>query len=155
MYRYFIECSLFILVIVLMQVQYGFADFDKADTDGDGWSDVFEKKLGTDAANKDSQPSSIDDPDMDGLTNEEERAINTDPTDPDTDNDGLSDRQEAMNRTSDPLKADTDEDGSNDFIEIIDGTNPRVPDSDGDGWLDGAEKLAGSDPLDRSSTPKN
>ena len=155
MNKCFFLLFLIIIMAVFVPVQSGLTDLDKSDSDGDGWSDVFEKKLGSDTANKDSQPNAIDDPDMDGLTNEEERAINTDPTDPDSDNDGLSDRQEAMNRASDPLKADTDQDGSSDFIEIIDGTNPRIPDSDGDGWLDGAEKLAGSDPLDRSSTPKN
>ena len=50
---------------------------------------------------------------------------------------------------------DTDNDGLNDFYEIIKDTNPRFPDSDGDGWLDKAEIDAGSDPKNHTSTPKN
>jgi len=45
--------------------------------------------------------------------------------------------------------------GIDDFNEILNGTNPRRPDSDGDGWLDKAEVDAASDPNDYSSTPKD
>jgi len=45
--------------------------------------------------------------------------------------------------------------GIDDFNEILNGTNPRHPDSDGDGWLDKAEVDAASDPNDYSSTPKD
>lgn len=87
--------------------------------------------------------------------NEKERDYGTDPTDPDTDNDGLSDSQEVSWEKSDPLDSDTDDDGLNDLNEILNGTNPRFPDSDGDGWLDKAEVDAGSDPNNYSSTPKD
>jgi hypothetical protein len=100
-------------------------------------------------------PDPSADPDLDGLVNEKEKYYGTDPTDPDTDNDNLSDYQEITWDKSDPLHADTDNDGLNDFYEILYGTNPRLPDSDGDGWLDKAEIDAGSDPNNYSSVPKD
>ena len=153
--RRFILSCLLVLLAGSLTAEKGYSDMNMADSDGDGWSDVFETKLDTNPENRESYPKSIEDPDLDGLTNVEERAANTDPTDPDSDNDGLSDRQEAMNQYTQPLRSDSDRDGSNDFTEIIDGTKPHIPDSDGDGWLDGAEKDAGSDPLDLTSTPGN
>jgi hypothetical protein len=53
-------------------------------------------------------PISLADSDPDGLKNSEERDAGTDPTDPDTDNDGLSDFQEVSSQASDPSAADTD-----------------------------------------------
>lgn len=46
---------------------------------------------------------------------------------------------------------DTDEDGLTDSEEAALGTDPNNPDSDGDGLSDGAEALAGTDPLDARS----
>ena len=60
---------------------------------------------------------------------------------------------------TDPAKSDTDNDGVNDKVEIDQGTNPTVPnespvvDFDGDGWMNDAEKLFGSDPNDMDSVP--
>ena len=42
---------------------------------------------------------------------------------PDTDGDGLSDADEALNYT-DPLRADTDGDGMSDLWEVENGTDP-------------------------------
>jgi thiol-disulfide isomerase/thioredoxin len=63
------------------------------------------------------------DNDGDGLTNEEEAELGTDPDEADTDGDGLSDREETI-VTTDPLVADTDGDGYSDGDEIADGSNP-------------------------------
>jgi len=63
------------------------------------------------------------DPDGDGLTNEEEEALGTDPQLEDTDGDGLSDRSETIVGT-DALDPDTDGDGVDDGQEIDDETNP-------------------------------
>jgi hypothetical protein len=60
-----------------------------------------------------------------------------DPLDPDDDNDGLSDIQEAGFGT-DPLMADTDEDGIDDPVELDSITNPLLADSDTDGRCDGS-----------------
>ena len=125
------------------------------DSDGDGWPDQYEKKLGTDPKDSKSTPDPLADNDLDGLVNENERDWGTDPTDPDTDNDNLSDYQEVAWKKSDPRDSDSDNDGLNDFNEVLKGTNPLVPDSDGDEWLDKAEIDAGSDANDYSSTPTN
>ncbi|WP_243854540.1 YPDG domain-containing protein, partial [Canibacter zhoujuaniae] len=70
------------------------------DTDGDGTPDV------TDT-----------DDDGDGLTDEEEQALGTDPKNPDTDGDGLTDGQEKELGTN-PTNPDTDGDGINDGDEV-------------------------------------
>lgn len=57
----------------------------------------------------------------------------------DSDADGLAD-QEEINLGTNPLKADSDHDGVNDCAEInIYGTDPLNPDTDGDGVKDGDE----------------
>ncbi|MEM0898225.1 MAG: hypothetical protein AAGJ79_15235 [Verrucomicrobiota bacterium] len=58
---------------------------------------------------------------------------------PDRDNDGLDNEVETNTGT---------------FVDANDtGTNPRVRDTDGDGFSDGTEVRLGSDPTDASSTP--
>lgn len=65
---------------------------------------------------------------------------------PDTDQDGLSDAQEAEIGTS-PTSADTDADGLFDREEVMAyKTNPLNPDTDGDTYLDGAEVKNGYNP---------
>lgn len=57
------------------------------------------------------QTAFAQDSDNDGLTDEQERILGTDPKNPDTDSDGLRDGEEYFDYFTDPLKADTDEDG--------------------------------------------
>ncbi len=104
-----------------------------ADSDGDGLADEEEQRLGTDPNNPDS--------DGDGLSDYEEvRTHGTDPLKADTDGDGLSDGDEINVRHTDPLKTDTDDDGIPDKIEIDSGCmDPNNNDSDGDSYLDGVE----------------
>lgn len=91
--------------------------------------------------------SGTGDSDGDGLTNEREAALGTDPLNPDTDGDGLSDGDEVDVYQTDPLNPDTDGDGLTDGDEIqIHQTDPRNPDTDGDGRSDGDEIAGGSDP---------
>ncbi|KXK26970.1 MAG: hypothetical protein TR69_WS6001000994 [candidate division WS6 bacterium OLB20] len=100
-------------------------------------------------------PVDPNDEDGDGLTNEEEIELGTDPNDPDTDDDGLTDGFEVEYDSDgsdlDPLDPDTDEDGTEDGFEDFDddglnnieeqvyGTNPFIPDTDRDGAGDGEE----------------
>lgn len=64
----------------------------------------------------------------------------------DSDGDGLSDQEEAVLGTN-PHDPDTDHDGLNDYEEVkIYHTDPKNPDTDGDGFLDGQEVKAGFDP---------
>jgi hypothetical protein len=65
------------------------------------------------------------DTDQDGLSDEEETALQTDPKIPDTDSDGLTDREEANVYETSPLSADTDGDGFLDKQELDNGFNPN------------------------------
>lgn len=79
------------------------------------------------------------DGDGDGLRNEEERQHGTDPTDRDSDDDGLSDGDEVLNwgtKPSGPNSQDSDADGLLDGVDALK-CNPRDPDSDDDGRRDG------------------
>lgn len=79
---------------------------------------------------------SDDDPDGDGLTNEEEQKYGTNPYKYDTDGDGISDKDEIMLYKSNPLLIDSDGDGLSDAQEVANSSNPNNADSDGDGLLD-------------------
>jgi hypothetical protein len=108
--------------------------------------------------------------DGDGLTDDMEEAFCTDPSNADTDNDGLMDGQEDSNkngqldpRETDPCSIDSDGDGVQDGTELgLTGTdisedtdlsvfqpdldpstttNPLHSDCDGDSYSDGAEDL--------------
>ena len=89
------------------------------------------------------------DPDMDGLTNEEESEVGTNPENPDSDADGLSDGDEVHKYKSNPLAVDTDNDGLSDYEEAINyKTKPFNADSDGDGLSDKQEIIEyNTDPL--------
>lgn len=69
----------------------------------------------------------ITDTDNDGLTNTEEAQLGTNPTSADTDGDGLSDREEIRVYRTDPLDSDTDGDGYGDGEEVNNGYNPNGP----------------------------
>ncbi len=93
------------------------------------------------------------DSDGDGLSDEDEAALGTDPDDPDTDNDGLSDGEEVHQHGTDPLAADSDGDGIDDGYEVAFGLDPTdagdaALDPDGDGLSNLGEFGAGSDPND-------
>ncbi|MCH4822251.1 gliding motility-associated C-terminal domain-containing protein [Gramella lutea] len=98
--------------------------------------------------------------DNDGLSNEEEVILGTDPENPDSDGDGLTDGEEVLvvddpitdagpTVVSDPLNecdpfqtgdnCDPDNDGLTNAEETQAGTNPNDPDSDNDGLTDGEE----------------
>lgn len=71
-------------------------------------------------------PSSLDG-DHDGLTDVLEKTYGTDPKNPDTDGDGLTDGQEVNTYHTDPVKSDTDGDGYADGAEVTSGHNPSGP----------------------------
>ncbi len=89
------------------------------------------------------------DSDGDGLLDREEAQIGTDPFDPDTDKDGLSDGEEVKTFKTDPLNPDSDWDGLKDGAEVLTyKTNPLDPDTDHGGVSDGHEVIEdGTDPL--------
>ncbi len=81
-------------------------------------------------------PAGSADPDGDGLTNDDEEALGTDPALADTDGDGVNDGDEAA-AGSDPLEALSFADGDGDLVpdavEAADGTRPDDPASFADG----------------------
>jgi len=88
------------------------------------------------------------DDDSDGLSNAEEDRLGIDSLDPDTDNDGLFDREEVITYQTDPKSNDSDEDELSDYEEInIWQTDPNNSDTDDDGYLDGLEVANGYNPL--------
>lgn len=90
-----------------------------------------------------AQAAANADSDQDGLTTAEEAAIGSDPWNPDTNGDGLSDGVAVRSGLS-ATNPDMDNDGSPNAIELARGTDPFVADTDGDGALDGADAF----PLD-------
>ncbi len=93
------------------------------------------------------------DADGDGLADEEELAIGTDPNNADSDTDRLSDGFEVREFGTNPLADDSDEDGLGDGDELeVYGTDPLAVDTDGDGVDDATEIDAGTDPTDPASS---
>ena len=89
------------------------------------------------------------DSDGDGLVDSREAEIGTDPYDPDTDKDGLSDGEEVLTHNTDPLNPDSDWDALKDGPEILTyKTNPLDRDTDDGGVADGHEVIEDkTDPL--------
>lgn len=92
------------------------------------------------------------DSDADGLTDEDESILGTDPNNPDTDGDGALDGTEVAAGT-DPRNDDSDGDGLFDSTEVALGLDPRVADMDSDGFSDGLEVVANTNPELDTSRP--
>ncbi|MBI4092963.1 MAG: hypothetical protein HY420_03495 [Candidatus Kerfeldbacteria bacterium] len=73
------------------------------------------------------QASPLADSDLDGLTNDLEATLGTNPTNPDTDKDGLSDFDEVRVYRTNPSNPDTDNDGNSDGPEVQKGYSPTGP----------------------------
>jgi len=72
----------------------------------------------TTANPQDQKPVDENDLDGDGLLNDEETELGTDPRDPDSDRDGLWDGNEVKSYGTDPLNPDSDEDAIDDGREV-------------------------------------
>lgn len=95
------------------------------------------------------------DADQDGLEDMWEHEYGGDPSNPDTDGDGLLDGAEVYTYNSGVTNPDSDQDGLIDGAEVNQhGTNPTNSNTDGDQLSDGREVSAGTNPLD-ASDPSN
>lgn len=123
--------------------EYVTVDGDDWDGDDDLLSDGYEYN---NSLHMGDSSNGLSDSDGDGLPWGLEILIGTDPTDEDSDNDGLWDGDEFQIHETDPLNPNTDEDDEgDDGVEIangtdplnrIGGTTPSPGDSDGDGLSD-------------------
>ncbi len=95
-----------------------------ADLDEDGMDDDWERDNGF---NWNEPDDASGDPDSDGLTNLGEFQADTDPSDPDSDGDGLNDGDEVHDYGTDPTDPDSDDDDLDDGWEVEHGTDPLVP----------------------------
>lgn len=90
------------------------------------------------------------DSDNDGLTDKEEEELGTNLKDADSDQDGLPDGWEAENKLNPLDPADIDQDPDSDNLdnskEYFYHTDPHNSDTDGDSYLDGLEIEKGYDP---------
>jgi len=105
---------------------------DKPDTDGDGLNDyaeIFITFTSPRVYDSDENGISDGDEDFDGdkLTNAQECFNNTNPFNPDTDKDGLSDYDELFVYKTEPFNPDTDGDGLTDSDDIALGFDPLKP----------------------------
>lgn len=124
----------------------------EGDNDGDGMPDWWERIHGGNL-----EPAL--DEDLDLLSNIDEYINHTNPVEPDSDMDGLSDNDEVSVHGTDPELRDMDYDGLTDYDEVVTyGSKPDLSDSDGDGIDDKLEIENGLDPLnasDASADPDN
>ena len=121
-----------------------------ADADNNGTVDLYAKNYVVFTNAPPPGGTGVTDTDGDGLTDEEEEALGTDPENPDTDGDGLSDGEEVLGEmVSDPLDPDTDGDG----VWDADDVDPIDPYSDSDG--DGIADIDDVFPLDPDESSDN
>ena len=138
----------------------GIGDNADTDDDNDGFDDSLEAQDGTNTKDALDYPR---DSDGDGLTDNEEQALGTDPANPDTDGDGIGDKFDSepldgvLNSDTDGdgiidlLDPDDDNDGYDDLLELELGTDGKNPeefpeDQDGDFLPDVKEEELGTDP---------
>ncbi len=101
--------------------------------------------------------SILGDKDKDNILNIDENIVYlTNPLNADTDGDRLQDGEEINEFETNPNHVDTDYDGLTDGDEVLKyGTDPTLFDTDDDSFSDRVEVEAGSDPLNKNSTPED
>jgi hypothetical protein len=118
--------------------------------------------IGTYAPAAPSKPAGPD-TDSDGIPDAMEPSFKTDPSSNDTDKDGVTDADEikGMSNPLDPNSkpgtpapgGDSDSDGVPESLEALYGLNPENSDTDGDGFSDGEELAAMTNPKNPASNP--
>jgi hypothetical protein len=80
-----------------------------------------------DVTAEEEAPTGPEDNDIDGLTDDEEVALGTDPADPDTDGDGLADGDEIRVFRTSPTFASSNRSPYDDGVNLRNGYNPLAP----------------------------
>lgn len=89
------------------------------------YKDTIAKKFAANPASN-STTENAEDADKDGLPDEKEKELGTNPSLKDSDGDGLKDGEEVNTYKTNPLEPDTDKDGYNDQLEVLKGYDPLV-----------------------------
>ncbi|MDQ8191972.1 hypothetical protein [Roseibacillus persicicus] len=129
-------------------------DPTKEDTDDDDLPDWWENDNGLDPTSSIGVDGADGDREPDGLDNLFEFDEGTDPNNPDTDGDGVTDGVELNDDGTDPLDPDADHDRLNDGAEKAAGSDPFEQDTDRDEFSDSIEvNVFGTDPNDENDVP--
>ena len=126
------------------------------DLDGDGLENGVEREWGTDPEDRDSDDDGVLDRDEPAGHIDTDRDGTPDVLDPDSDDDGVLDGTE-IGLTPETVDEDTDQ-GRGNFLPDMDPrttTDPRKPDTDGDGRSDGAEDTDGNGRVDPGESDPN
>lgn len=129
----------------------GISDLKDIDADNDGLSNEEEQKIGTNSLIADTDGDGVNDK-IDAFPKDKTETVDTDNDglgdnkDLDDDGDGILDNEEIYTYGTNPQNPDTDGDSISDKKEIDQGTDPKKADSDNDGVKDPDDKF----PLDSS-----
>ena len=149
--------SLFVGASGFFQTSEGAGDFDPAaeddligegsntgeskDSDGDGLVDAVEAQYGTDPFDPDTDKDTMSDGwevanGLNPLDNGESDDAENDPSEANSEGAEEQEEEDSWPDPDDGPKGDPDRDGLINSVEILEGTNPRLADSDGDGLND-------------------
>ncbi|KKP92011.1 MAG: hypothetical protein UR94_C0007G0010 [Parcubacteria group bacterium GW2011_GWA2_36_10] len=147
MKKVFVALSGLVLLALVVWGAYHFFVSKKQNPNTNNTQNQPVDNTNTNPDNVNNQPEVILDDDGDGLSNAEETGLGSDPKLADTDNDGLSDKDEVRIHRTTPTNPDTDNDGLYDKEELFTyQTNALDPDTDNDTYLDGVEVQNGYNP---------
>ena len=111
------------------------------DTDGDGLPDAVESQYGTDPLDPDTDKDTMSDGwevanGLNPLDNGESDDADNDPSEAESEDAEEQDEDDSWPDPDDGPKGDPDRDGLINSVEVLEGTNPRLADTDGDGLND-------------------
>jgi hypothetical protein len=149
--------SLFVGATGFFQTSEGAGDFDPAaeddligegsntgqslDSDNDGLPDAIEAQYGTDPNDPDTDKDTMSDGwevenGLNPLDNGESDDADNDPSEANSDGAEEQEEEDSWPDPDDGPKGDPDRDGLINSVEVLEGTNPRLADTDGDGLND-------------------
>ncbi len=149
--------SLFVGATGFFQTSDGVGDYESAatddiigegsntgqslDSDGDGLPDAIEAQYGTDPNDPDTDKDTMSDGwevanGLNPLDNGESDDAENDPSEANSEDAEVQEEEDSWPDPDDGPKGDPDRDGLINSVEVLEGTNPRLADTDGDGLND-------------------